>query len=106
MICQSPTVIDNKLGQLRAQFYYLNTNFQGDLKDPLQGYLDTGLVEGINPATYKLHSINLAQNQAYRVDSWYSTSNTTEPNVNGTGTDPLNFYAAANQDSSTFVYMY
>lgn len=84
VICKSQPTMDNLLSSLRAQFIYLNTNFQGDNTNPLQGYLDTGLVEGFNPLSMKLHAINLAQNQAYRVDSWYSSS------VNST--DPLNFF--------------
>ena len=82
-MCKTPEEIKRLVSGLQVQFNLLNTNFQGDEKEPLQGYVESFL-DGLKPDEFIKRGISLSKNMAYRYDSYYLATKKTVG-------DPLNF---------------
>ena len=75
--CMETTQRDKQIQNLRIQFIYLETNFEGaNIQNPLVSYLTNVLPVGLDARKTEQVSISLDQNIAITNDSYLSFSQT------------------------------
>ena len=62
VICKTDEEIMAKAAKTKVEFYFLNVNFKGTGANPLQGYINTQLQDGLEPTRFKQHTILMQQN--------------------------------------------